>query len=142
MKIGLLSDTHGYLDEKVFEYFSDCDELWHTRDVGSVEVVKQLESFKPLRVVYGNIDGGELRYHYPLDCRFECGGMDVWMTHIGGYPGRYNRRVKTILDKDAPQLFVCGHHGFHVMRTIVRFEISDGILQNLQVIELGRRGRV
>lgn len=90
-KIGLLSDTHGYLDKKVFEYFKDCDEIWHAGDIGSMEVVEQLEQFKPLKAVYGNIDDAKIRQSFPLNLRFECEGMDVFITHIGGYPGKIGR---------------------------------------------------
>ncbi len=164
-RIGLLSDTHSYLDPKIFKYFEEVDEIWHAGDIGSMEIIEQLEAFKPLRVVYGNIDGGKLRTEFPLDLRFECEGMQVWMTHIGGYPGRYNRRVRILMQEHAPDLFICGHshilkvmpdkkhdllhinpgacgiHGFHKVRTIVRFSIEDAILKDLEVIELGLRGK-
>jgi len=165
MRIGLLSDTHSYLDDTIFDYFSACDEIWHAGDIGSWELVEQLEAFKPLRAVYGNIDGGEMRQHYPENQRFEVEGLRVLMTHIGGYPGRYNARVKQLLAEDQPGLYICGHshilkvmpdkargllhinpgacgqHGFHKVRTVVRFEIDRGKVDELQVIELGKRGR-
>lgn len=163
-KIGLLSDTHGYLDKKVFEYFKDCDEIWHAGDIGSMEVVEQLEQFKPLKAVYGNIDDAKIRQSFPLNLRFECEGMDVFITHIGGYPGRYTGRVREIIRSKSPQLYICGHshilkvmpdkkydllhinpgacgnYGFHKIKTIVRFDINKGKIQNLEVVELGLRG--
>ncbi|HHH49473.1 MAG TPA: metallophosphoesterase [Saprospiraceae bacterium] len=165
MKIGLLSDTHGFLDPAIFEYFKECDELWHAGDIGNMELIEKLEKFKPLKAVYGNIDGGVLRHSFPLDLKFNCEGMDVWMTHIGGYPGRYSKRVRELLNIAPPKLFICGHshilkimpdkkhgllhinpgacghHGFHKMRTIVRFDIIKAKIENLEVIELGKRGR-
>ncbi len=165
MKIGLLSDTHSYLDPKVFEYFSEVDEVWHAGDFGVPEVANQLEAFRPLRGVYGNIDENtEIERRFPLDLRFEVAGLRVFMTHIGGYPGRYNLRTKKLLMADPPDLFIsghshilkvmpdhqldllhinpgaCGREGFHQVRTITRFEIIDSKVTNLQIIELGARG--
>ena len=164
MRIGLLSDTHSYLDPKVFQYFEECDEVWHAGDIGDSNVVDQLEDFRPLRAVYGNIDDKDMRLRFPEDARFECEGVDVWMTHIGGYPGRYNVRVREEIRKNPPKLFICGHshilkvmpdkklgllhinpgacgnHGFHKVRTIVRFTIEAGTIKDLEVIELGYRG--
>jgi uncharacterized protein len=167
MKIGLLSDTHSFLDEKVFDYFSQVDEIWHAGDIGNVEVADQLEAFKPFRAVYGNIDGDKLRIRYPEDQIFTMEGISVWMTHIGGYPPRYNSRVKKAIIKYNPKLFICGHshilkilpdpkrpgslcvnpgaagkHGFHHEKTIVRFEIKDALIKNLEVVKLGKRGRI
>ncbi|MEM1322049.1 MAG: metallophosphoesterase family protein [Bacteroidota bacterium] len=163
-RIGLLSDTHSHLDEKIFHYFKDCDELWHAGDIGSMEVVEKLEAFRPLKAVYGNIDGGVLRRAFPLDLRFECEGLRVWMTHIGGYPGRYNKRVRPLIAADPPDVFICGHshilkvmrdpkldllhlnpgacglHGFHKIKTLLRFAIDEGAIKDLEVIELGKRG--
>ncbi|MEO1627381.1 MAG: metallophosphoesterase family protein [Bacteroidota bacterium] len=163
-RIGLLSDTHSHLDEKVFSYFEGVDEIWHAGDVGSVEVIDRLADFKKVRGVYGNIDGAEIRRIWPLDQRFVCDGLDVWITHIGGYPGRYNKRVREQLATDPPGLFICGHshilkvmpdrkhqllhinpgaagiHGFHKIKTLIRFAIHEGKVQDLEVIELGRRG--
>ncbi len=163
-KIGLISDTHGFLDPKVFEYFKDCDELWHAGDFGSLDVSDRLAAFKPLRGVYGNIDGKEIRLVHPLHQQFEIGGLRVWMTHIGGYPGHYNPPIRKELYENPPDVFVCGHshilkvisdktlhnmiclnpgaagmHGFHKIRTILRFEISEGKIKNMQAIELGKR---
>lgn len=167
MKIGLLSDTHTFLDEKIFEYFKDVDQIWHAGDIGNDELADQLEAFKPLRAVYGNIDGGKLRVRYPEDQIFSMEGVSVWMTHIGGYPPRYTTRVKTAIMKYNPKLFICGHshilkimpdkkrpgslcinpgaagkHGFHIEKTVVRFELSEGEIKNLEVIKLGKRAKI
>lgn len=165
-KIGLLSDTHSYLDEKVFQYFAECDEVWHAGDFGSLEVMQKLQAFKPLRGVYGNIDGQEIRLEMPLDLRFECDGVPVFMTHIGGYPGRYEPRVRNILQENPPSggLFIsghshilkvmpdknlgflhinpgaCGNEGWHKVKTLVRFTLDKGKISDLQIIELGNRG--
>ena len=165
-KIGLLSDTHSFLDEKIFDYFKDCDEIWHAGDIGHFNLVEQLEAFKPLKAVYGNIDNAKIRAEFPLDLRWDCEGLNVWMTHIGGYPGRYNKRVRTLLATDPPNLFICGHshilkimpdkkhnllhinpgacgvHGFHKMKTIVRFSVENAKIDNLEVIELGLRAKI
>lgn len=163
-RIGLLSDTHGYLDESIFDYFEDCDEIWHAGDIGTAAVADRLAAFRPLRAVYGNIDDAGLRRRFPEDLRFTLEGVAVLMTHIGGYPGRYNARVRRLLAAAPPDLFICGHshilkvmpdqrhhllhvnpgacghHGFHKMRTLVRFSLADGKVGDLQVIELGKRG--
>lgn len=163
MKIGLISDTHGYLDSKVFKYFEECDEIWHAGDIGTMEVLNTLSEFKKVRAVYGNIDGQDIRSVCPEDNWFECGGLTVWMTHIGGYPPKYNRRIKAILKERQPDLFICGHshilkiirdpgnnllhinpgaagiQGFHQVKTLVRFEIVQGEMKNVQVIELGSK---
>ena len=162
--IGLMADTHGYLDPRVFKYFSDVDEIWHAGDFGALEISEQLRNFKPLRGVYGNIDGPEIRTIHPLDERFEYGGMDVWMTHIGGYPGRYDRRVDKLIKQDPPDLFISAHshilrvkpdkslglthlnpgaagnEGFHVQKTMMLLTIEDGKLKRLQAVDLGERG--
>jgi len=163
-RIGLISDTHGYLDPKVYEYFEYCDQIWHAGDFGPIEVSRELSDFKPLRGVYGNIDDAKIRELHPKDDRFECEGVDVWMTHIGGYPGKYERGVGKKIKENPPDLFICGHshilrvmrdpklnkmlhfnpgaagrHGFHVMRTMLRFEIDAGKVGKLQAVELGPR---
>ena len=162
-RIGLLSDTHSFLDERVFHYFEECDEIWHAGDIGTMELVDRLREFKPLRIVYGNIDGKIFREKIPLDERFECEGMDIWMTHIGGYPGRYNKRVKAVLEENQPDVFICGHshilkvmpdkkhdllhinpgacgiYGFHTVKTIIRFAIEDGKIKDMEAIELGNK---
>lgn len=164
LRIGLLSDTHSYLDESIFDYFAECDEIWHAGDIGDPQVADRLAAFRPFRAVYGNIDDKDIQLRYPEDLRFEAEGLDVYMTHIGGYPGKYNQRVREILRSNPPKLFICGHshilkvmpdpalgllhinpgacgqEGFHKMRTIIRFSIEAGKPKDLQVIELGKRG--
>ena len=160
-RIGLLSDTHGFLDPKLLVHFKDCDEIWHAGDFGSVEVSEKLENFKPLKGVYGNIDGHEIRKIHPLDNRFHLEGFDVWMRHIGGYPGRYDQNLKPALFQNPPDILVCGHshilkivkdkrlnnmlvlnpgaagkQGLHKIRTILRFALNVGQIENMQVIEL------
>jgi len=167
MKIGLLSDTHSYLDPKVFDYFAACDEIWHAGDIGEHHVVDQLEAFKPLRAVFGNIDDKTLQTRFPEDLRFTCGALDIWITHIGGTPPTYNPRVKKELKKRPPDVFICGHshilrvkrdpifnnmlyinpgaagnHGFHQIKTIIRFDITAGTIGNMEAIELGKRGAI
>ncbi len=163
-KIGLLSDTHSFLDPRIFKYFENCDEIWHAGDIGTMTLADELAAFKHLKAVHGNIDDAALQRTFPLDWRFECEGLDVLMTHIGGYPKRYNLRVKQILKQNPPKLFICGHshilkvmhdpefdllhinpgacgnHGFHLIKTLVRFTIEAGQIDNLEVIELGKRG--
>jgi putative phosphoesterase len=162
-KIGLISDTHGYLDERVFHHFASCDEVWHAGDIGSIDVLEKLEAFKPTKAVWGNIDGTEIRKCIPENLRWSCEGLDVWITHIGGRPGNYATPIKKELVSNPPGLFVCGHshivlvkmdsnlnclhmnpgaagkHGFHKMRTLLRFEINLGKVENLELIELGPR---
>jgi uncharacterized protein len=164
MKIGLLSDTHGHLDSKIFEYFADCHEIWHAGDAGE-NVISPLEAFKPLRLVYGNIDTREVQYRYAEDLWFRCEGLNILMTHIGGTPPHYNPRVKNLLKNKVPHIFICGHshilkikrdpafqnmlylnpgaagnYGIHVIKTLVRFEIIGTAIKNMEVIELGKRG--
>jgi len=166
MKIGLLSDTHSHLDPKVFTYFKDCDELWHAGDIGEVRLMEELERFKPVRAVFGNIDDKTIQSRFPEDLRFFCEGLDVWITHIGGSPPKYNARVKKLLKENAPELFICGHshilsikrdanfnnmlylnpgaagnEGFHKIKTLVRFEVHEKKIEKMEVIELGKRGR-
>lgn len=162
-KIGLLSDTHSYMDESILEYFQDCDEIWHAGDWGSIHISDKLSQLKKTRGVYGNIDDHTIRLVYPKNEVFEIEGIKVYITHIGGYPGRYNAESKAVILKEKPNLFISGHshilkvmpdhklnllhinpgaagiHGFHQIRTIVRFEIDNGKINNLQVIELGKR---
>jgi hypothetical protein len=161
VKIGLLSDTHSFLPPKVFHYFEDCDEIWHAGDFGTIELADQLAAFKPLRGVYGNIDGKDLRAKYPENLRFSCNGLAVFMTHIGGYPGKYAPRVRPLLQQNPPNLFItghshilkimpdkdlgflhinpgaCGNEGWHKVKTLVRFSITNGKIHDLEVIELG-----
>ncbi len=164
MKIGLLSDTHGYLDTPLLRHLQDCDELWHAGDIGDAAVAHQLAAFKPLQAVYGNIDGPEIRHQYPEDLWLEREGLTIWMTHIGGYPPRYAARIKKILAQRQPHIFVCGHshilrvmkdpqrnnmlclnpgaagkQGFHKIRTLLKFEVVQRRIQHMQVVELGKR---
>ncbi|MBD1396330.1 metallophosphoesterase family protein [Pontibacter sp. JH31] len=164
MKIGLLSDTHDYLDEQILRYLSDRDEIWHAGDFGTARVAEQLRAVAPLRGVFGNIDGQDIRQLYPKVLRFEVEGLDVMMTHIGGYPVKYHPDVRHEIRSNPPQLYITGHshilkimpdkslgnllhinpgaagkHGFHKVRTMVRFAIEQGQVRDLQVIELGKR---
>ena len=159
-RIGLLSDTHGYCDSRYEKYFAECDDIWHAGDIGSSEVLDYLESIKPVRAVYGNIDGQEIRLRTSRHLRFSIEGADVWMTHIGGYPGHYAPDVVPEIYRRPPRLFVTGHshilkvmydktldclhinpgaagrYGFHKTRTLVRFNIECGKFSDLEVIEL------
>ncbi len=162
-KILLLSDTHGHMDESILKYARMADEVWHVGDIGSLEVSDALQAIKPFRAVHGNIDNATIQQEFPLDNRFFCEEVDVWMTHIGGYPHRYNVRVRNEIVKNPPKLFIsghshilkvqwdkklqllhmnpgaCGKQGFHHMRTMLRFEIDKEEIKNLEVIELGKR---
>ncbi len=162
-RIGLISDTHGYLDDAVFRYFEACDEIWHAGDFGTLELADQLAAFKPLRGVYGNIDGQDVRIVHPEHQFFTCEEVKIWMTHIGGYPGKYPAKVKETLLNHQPDLFICGHshilkviydknlhflhlnpgaagkQGWHKVRTLLRFDIFDKKIHNLEAIELGSR---
>lgn len=162
-RIGLLSDTHGFLDPKIFEYFKDVDEIWHAGDVGSIQVIDELRAFKQLRGVYGNIDDYEIRNELPEFNRFTCEKVDVLITHIGGKPGKYSKPALEALEEKSPKLFICGHShillvkmdprykmlwmnpgacgikGFHQVKTILRFTIDGDKIQNLEAIELGKR---
>jgi uncharacterized protein len=164
MKIGLLSDTHSYLDEQILRHLKDCDEIWHAGDFGSLVVSDALAAVAPLRGVYGNIDDQQIRNIHPKIQRFTLAGLDVLMTHIGGYPGKYHPDIRAIIKANPPDLFISGHshilkimpdkslnnllhinpgaagkHGFHVVRTLVKFIINAGKIENLQVVELGKR---
>ena len=161
MRIGLISDTHGYLDPKVEKYFKECDEIWHLGDVGNINVIKQLTKIKPVRGVYGNIDGQDIRKIFPKELKFTCEEVKVWLVHIGGYPNRYSKDVKKRIEFNAPDLFISGHShilkviydkklsllhinpgaagksGFHKVKTLVRFTIDKKEIKDLEVIELG-----
>lgn len=164
MKIGLLSDTHSYLDEQILRHLQACDEIWHGGDFGSVAVSEALSALAPLRGVYGNIDDHQIRLLHPKVQRFTAAGLDVLMTHIGGYPGKYHPDIRPVIKTHPPQLFISGHshilrimpdktipnllhinpgaagrHGFHRVRTLVKFEILEARITNLQVVELGPR---
>lgn len=166
-KIALISDTHGYIDAQILKYCEKADEIWHAGDIGSLELADKLEKVKKFRAVYGNIDGTELRSIYPLDNCFVCDGLDVWIRHIGGYPGHYAAGLKAALQQRKPQLFISGHshilkvmrdpalnnmlhmnpgacgvHGFHKIRTMLQFSINSGKVENASAIELGLRGEI
>jgi putative phosphoesterase len=163
-RIALLSDTHSYLDDRLVDLLAECDEIWHAGDIGSQVVTDRLMAVKPLRAVCGNIDGADLRIQFPLMLRFRCEEVDVLMVHVGGYPGHYDRNLWPILKNNPPKLLICGHshilkvifdqkyqllhmnpgaagqHGFHLVRTILRFTIEGDQIKNLEVVELGKRG--
>jgi len=163
-RIGLISDTHNYIDPKVYKYFEECDEIWHAGDIGTAKVTDELAKFKPVKAVYGNIDGQDIRIQYPKTLRFLCEGVDVFITHIGGYPNRYAPPVKKYINKFPPKLFICGHShilkviydkklgllhlnpgaagnsGFHKVKTLLRFTIDGKEIKDLEIIELGPRG--
>ena len=162
-RIGLLSDTHSYLDQGIEKHFANCDEIWHAGDIGTVAVTDTLAKWKPLRAVYGNIDGDKLRVIHPENQLFELEGVKVLITHIGGYPGRYTARVRELIQKERPKLYICGHshilkvvydkkyeclhmnpgaagtHGFHLVKTLLRFTLDAGNIKDLEVVELGKR---
>ncbi len=159
-KIGLLSDTHAYWDDKFAQYFSECDEIWHAGDIGSETILNKLETIKPVRAVYGNIDGQSIRMRCPKNLRFMCEKTDVLLTHIGGYPGKYAPEIRQELGTNPPKLFVCGHshilkvmydkrremlcvnpgaagkYGFHQIRTLIRFVIDGVLIRDMEIIEL------
>jgi len=163
-KIALISDTHSWLDTDVIEHLERADEIWHGGDVGNPELLDRLEKIKPVRAVYGNIDSRDIRGRLPLNNSFVCEGVKVFMTHIGGYPGRYTKRVKALLETEKPDLYICGHshickvikdkrldlihmnpgacgiEGFHQFRTILLFECEGGQINNLQLVEFGLKG--
>lgn len=167
MKIGLISDTHSHLDPRVAGYFQACDEIWHAGDIGDLSVLEGLESICPVRAVYGNIDDVTITSRFPEDLFFDCEGLNVWITHIGGAPPRYNPRVRKMLEVGRPDIFICGHshilriardpgqngmlyinpgaagnQGFHQKKTMIRFEVEGGEVKNMEVIDLGRRGAI
>ncbi|WP_299107321.1 metallophosphoesterase family protein [uncultured Tenacibaculum sp.] len=163
-KILLLSDTHSFIDNQILKFVAQADEVWHAGDIGDLKVTDTIKKLKPLRAVYGNIDDKDARAEFPLDNKFEVEGVRVWITHIGGYPNKYNQRVREDLKKERPQLFICGHshilkvqfdeklnilhlnpgaagnHGFHKVRTMLRFELDNTAIKNMEVIELAHRG--
>ena len=162
-RIGVLSDTHGYLDPRVKDYFRDVDEIWHAGDIGSYEVLQALREYKPTRAVFGNMDGGDVRYSLSEFYRFRVEDVNVLMTHIGGYPGHYNPWLIPMFQKETPQLFVCGHshilkviydntwnmltmnpgaaglQGWQTVQTLLRFAIDKDQIKDLEVVELGRK---
>lgn len=162
-RILLLSDTHSHIDEQILKYVKQADEVWHAGDIGDLKVTDAIKAIKPLKAVYGNIDNDKARLEFLENNRFMCEGVDVWITHIGGYPGRYDRRIKESILKKPPKLFICGHshilkvmwdkkldllhmnpgaagkHGFHSVRTMLRFVIDKDQIKDLEIIELEKR---
>ncbi|MCP4520422.1 MAG: metallophosphoesterase family protein [Cytophagales bacterium] len=163
-RIGIISDTHGYIDDRIIAHFQDCDEIWHLGDFGTWEVAEELAKVKPVRGVYGNIDGQKIRQTFPEHKRFQLEGVSIWLTHIGGYPGKYNPKIREHIYREKPDLFLCGHshiakvmkdpkipnllhinpgaagkHGFHKIRTIAKMDLNNGKIENLKMIELGKR---
>ncbi|MBP7184994.1 MAG: metallophosphoesterase family protein [Saprospiraceae bacterium] len=166
MKILIISDTHGYLDKSIMKHISEADEVWHAGDVGNIELLDKIKKLKPLIAVYGNIDGSDIRTEYPENELFTRDGLKILMTHIAGYPSKYNSRAKKIILDNKPDLVVCGHshilrimrdkelnhihinpgacgiYGFHAVRTIVKFEINSSKIENVAIIELGKRSAI
>lgn len=162
-RIGLISDTHNYLDDAVFKHFEHCDEIWHAGDFGTAQIADALKAFKPLKGVYGNIDGYDIRSEYPEKLRWKCEDVEVLMTHIGGYPGRYAPAIRPEIVANPPQLFIAGHShilkviyddklkclhmnpgaagksGWHKVRTLIRFVIDGRDMKQCEVVELGPR---
>ena len=160
-KILLLSDTHSHIDETILKYVKLADEVWHAGDIGDLKVTDTIQKLKPLRAVFGNIDNHEVRLEFPLNNRFFCEGVEVLITHIGGYPGKYSPAIREEITKNPPKLFICGHShilkvmfdkklnclhmnpgaagisGFHQKRTMLRFEIDGDKIQSLEIIEIG-----
>lgn len=167
LRVGLLSDTHGFLDPKIFDVFKDVDEVWHAGDLGTLELCNQLKNFKPFYAVYGNIDGKDIRIEYPLNWLAEREGLKILMTHIGGYPGHYEPKARRQIMEHRPDIFICGHshilrvakdaaynnmlainpgaagvQGFHKVKTALRFILNKGKMEDLEAIELGKRGEI
>ncbi len=165
-KILLISDTHSFLDEKLLKHIAEADEVWHAGDIGNVELTDKLKTLKPLQAVYGNIDGNELRKEFKKNLVFNCENVKVYITHICGQPTNYLREVKDILIAEKPKIFICGHshilkvmyqkqfdvlhlnpgacgnHGFHAIKTALRFVIDDTEIKDLAIIELGNRSQL
>ena len=163
-RIGLLSDTHGYIDDRILTFLEECDEIWHAGDIGNRETASKLSELKPLKAVSGNIDGTDLRNDFPAKLRFRCEDIDVLIIHIGGYPGHYSPEARKEISSFVPKLFISGHshilkviydekyqllhinpgaagiQGFHQVRTLIRFTIDKEIMKDLEVIELGLKG--
>lgn len=162
-KILLLSDTHSYIDDAILKHVKQADEVWHAGDIGDLNVTNQIKKLKPLKAVFGNIDGHEVRAEFPENNRFMCESVDVWITHIGGYPNKYDMRIREALRKNPPDIFICGHshilkvmpdkklnllhmnpgavgkYGFHKVRTMLRFVIDGSNIKDLEVIEFENR---
>ncbi len=160
IRIGCLSDTHGFLDDRFLDFFASCDAIWHAGDIGSENVALELGRLKPFKAVHGNIDDQNIRNQFPAHQRFESNGIDIWITHIGGYPGKYDSAVKPVIFESPPKLFICGHShilkvvndrklgllhinpgaagrsGMHKVQTAVRFIINNGKVSDLEIIEL------
>jgi putative phosphoesterase len=163
-KILLLSDTHSHIDAAILKYVAQADEVWHAGDIGHLAVADAIVKLKPLKAVHGNIDDATIQQEFPLNLRFQCEQVDVLMTHIGGYPPKYNGRTREEIKRRPPKLFICGHshilkvmwdkklgvlhmnpgacgkHGFHQVRTMLRFVIDGADIKDLEIIELGKRG--
>ena len=162
-QILLLSDTHSFIDDQILKFVKQADEVWHVGDIGNLNVTDTIKKLKPLRAVYGNIDDADARAEFPLDAKFTVENVSIWMTHIGGYPNNYNRRIKEDIKKNPPKIFISGHshilkvqydkklnllhlnpgaagnHGFHKVRTMLRFELDNTEIKNLEIIELATR---
>jgi putative phosphoesterase len=162
-KILLISDTHSFLEPKLIKHIKEADEVWHAGDIGNIDLCLEIEKLKPLKAVFGNIDDKDIRITYPENLFFNCENVPVFITHIGGYPGKYPAKIKALIIENKPKLFICGHshilkvmydkdlellhinpgacgvHGFHNIKTAVRFEIEGAEIKNLAVIELGNR---
>jgi hypothetical protein len=162
-KILLLSDTHSYIDHQILKFVNQADEVWHAGDIGDLKVTDTIKKFKPLRAVYGNIDNKDARLEFPLDNKFTIENVSVWMTHIGGYPNKYNQRIREEIQVNPPKIFISGHshilkvqfdkklnllhlnpgaagnHGFHKVRTMLRFTVVKGEIKDLEIIELAKR---
>lgn len=162
-KILLLSDTHSHIDEHIIKHVKQADEVWHAGDIGDLKVTDEIKKLKPLKAVYGNIDDHKARIEFPEHNRFMCEGVDVWITHIGGYPNKYNVNIREAITLNPPKLFICGHshilkvmpdkklnllhmnpgavglHGFHKARTMLRFIINGKKIEQLEVIEYPRK---
>ena len=159
----LLSDTHGYLDDQMLKYVHWADEVWHAGDIGDLQVTGKIAALKPLRAVYGNIDGAHARMQFPLDQIFELEGKKIWITHIGGYPKKYEARIKKGLKEHPVDILICGHshilkimydapfdvlflnpgaagkYGFHTVRTLLKFQLENGNISNMEIVELEKR---
>ncbi len=165
-RIAVISDNHGYYCDAVEQHLLDADEIWHAGDIGSLDSIDRYRHMATFRAVYGNIDDADVRSVFPLNAIFTCEGLKIFMTHIGGYPGKYSARVHQVIESEKPNIYICGHshickivpdkvhallhinpgaygiHGFHHFRTMVKFEIHETKIQNMQVIELGLRGKL
>ncbi len=161
--IGLLSDTHNYLDKNILDFFCEVEEIWHAGDIGAMNILEALNNIAPTKAVFGNIDGQDIRKVTSMHHRFQCEGMDVWMTHIGGYPGKYSKEVKPGIFRSPPDLFICGHShilkimhdkklgflhinpgaagkfGFHKVRTALRFKIHETKISDIELLELSKK---